>query len=722
MPTHNHFAQPISPAPVTKYQPNLLPAHLSNGMIGLRVRQIPFHAGVAIVNGCAGVDPTTRTASTPYAPYPLSGDIRLEEVWLSEALQQIIYEEQRYDFACGELHTRFRFTVNGMTAHINVLTFCSRSLPTTVLQQTQIRVDQPCHLTILATVNPNGSPGKWLARNSRLPGSKNSIAAGSFWTMPLLGNAEGSSESNTSFVDGSLLWEFLGELSTCGVAYATELHGADQAERSIAEWGEQLPLSTTYTFQAEPGCSYTFNQMVSMVPSCYHHEPDWQATRLIYFAKERGFDAIRQENHAAWEELWKGRLLLTGAHERWQCMADAAFFYLHSSIHHSSASSTSPFGLAMWPNYNYYYGHIMWDQETFVIPPLFLTAPDAALSMLTYRSERLAAARSNAKMYGYRGAQFPWSSAPSSGEEATPLQSTSSLLEIHVTLDVAHAFAQYAHATGDEDFLQQQAWPVLQGVAEWIVSRASRTERGYEIKHVVGIAETSQPVNNNAFTNIAARVVLHDAAALARRLGRIVAEKWEEIANSLVIPIDPQTHVILNYDGYTPKAKEGSTPEALAGFFPYPYRPGEQIEQATLAFYLPLAEQYAGAPMLSALLGVYAAWSGDRELSTHFFEKGYADFQFQPFNNTSEIPHFTPVGQAVGPFITNLAGFLMSCLYGLTRLRLGPGEPQSWCEGPIILPAGWESIQVERIWVRGRPARLVANHGDKQAQIEFLDS
>lgn len=64
----------------------------------------------------------------------------------------------------------------------------------------------------------------------------------------------------------------------------------------------------------------------------------------------------------------------------------------------------------------------------------------------------------------------------------------------------------------------------------------------------------------------------------------------------------------------------------------------------------------------------------------------------------------------------------MSCLYGLTGLRLGPGEPESWCEYPIVLPTGWEGIRVERIWVRGRPARLVANHGDRHAQIEFLDS
>ena len=513
-----------------------------------------------------------------------------------------------------------------------------------------------------------------------------------------------------------------GGLSTCGVAYVTELLGTDEAQRSVDEWGEQLPLATNYTFHGEPGSTYTLHQIASMVPSSYHHEPDWQATRLAYLAKERGFETIRQENRAAWEELWKGRVLLIGAEERWQAMADAAFFYLHTSIHPSSPSSTTPFGLAMWSNYNYYYGHIMWDLETFIVPPLLLTAPDAALPILTYRSDRLPAARSHAKLHGYRGIQFPWESSPTYGEEVAPPMSPGNVFEHHVTLDVAFAFAQYAHATGDEDFVQQQAWPILKGAAEWLESRVTSTKRGYELVDVIGIAETGTPVKNNAYTNIAAKVVLDEAVALARRLGRNVPKKWEEIAMRLVIPLDPETHVLLNHEDYTPTEKGGTTPEALATFFPLTYRPGEQVEQATLAYYLPLAEKYAGAPMLSALLGVYAARAGNRTLSAHLFERGYADFLFEPFSNVDEVSLSTPDRPRVGPFITNLSGFLMSCLYGLTGLRLGPGEPESWCEYPIVLPTGWEGIRVERIWVRGRPARLVANHGDRHAQIEFLDS
>ena len=71
---------------------------------------------------------------------------------------------------------------------------------------------------------------------------------------------------------------------------------------------------------------------------------------------------------AAWAELWKGRIRLHGADARWQALADAALFYLFSSTHVASPASTSIFGLATWHDYHYYYGHVMWDIETFVVP------------------------------------------------------------------------------------------------------------------------------------------------------------------------------------------------------------------------------------------------------------------------------------------------------------------------------------------------------------------
>jgi hypothetical protein len=61
----------------------------------------------------------------------------------------------------------------------------------------------------------------------------------------------------------------------------------------------------------------------------------------------------------------------------------------------------------------------------------------------------------------------------------------------------------------------------------------------------------------------------------------------------------------------------------------------------------------------------------------------------------------------------------MGLIYGLPGIRIGPGEPQDWAIRPVVLPAGWRSIEIERAWVRRRPARIVAPHGADKARLEF---
>jgi hypothetical protein len=144
-------------------------------------------------------------------------------------------------------------------------------------------------------------------------------------------------------------------------------------------------------------------------------------------------------------------------------------------------------------------------------------------------------------------------------------------------------------------------------------------------------------------------------------------------------------------------------------------------ERATLEFYLRLAPRYIGSPMLSALYGVWAAWLGERDRALELFEEGYARFVDDRFLQTYEYrPDKFPEQPRAGPFFANLSGFLLGLLYGLPGLHLGPGDPASWARRSVVLPSGWEAIEVERLWVRGRPARLLARHGDERSRLEFL--
>jgi protein-glucosylgalactosylhydroxylysine glucosidase len=103
------MAGPISPAPVKGAGRKELPAYISNGIIGLRIRETALSAGLALINGYTGEHPVRGIEAAATAPYPVAGDIQLAGVWISDAPSQVTALEQSYDFSTGELTRRFRF-------------------------------------------------------------------------------------------------------------------------------------------------------------------------------------------------------------------------------------------------------------------------------------------------------------------------------------------------------------------------------------------------------------------------------------------------------------------------------------------------------------------------------------------------------------------------------------------------------------------------------------
>jgi trehalose/maltose hydrolase-like predicted phosphorylase len=679
---------PISPPPATGEGDRDLPAYVSNGLIGLRVRGQPLQAGMALVSGYVGEDPERRIEAAAPAPYPLAGDIAIDGMWLSDLPHQVGDLEQSYDFASGELTSRFVFGARDRRVSCEVLTFASREDPTLVCQEITLSVDGACDLQVRAGVEVSGVSGRALRFLRDTPG-----------------------EAEPSY-DGVLRWESAGALGRVGLAYFTEMAGGASGEAEANRPAlDASGLISNYAFRARAGTTYRLRQVTSLVPNALHSRPEEEAGRMVAKARHDGFDVIRAENRAIWHELWKGRIRLVGAEPRWQALADAAFFYLNSSVHASSCASTSIFGLAIWHDYHYYYGHVMWDIEAFAVPFLTLVQPQAAASLLDYRFRSLDGARTNAKIMGRTGLQFPWESSPSCGEEAAPLPGTAAWHEDHVSLDVARAFALFADVTGQGEFRRQQAWPVLSGVADWIVSRAHKTADGYEIRASMGIAEREQPVDNAAFTNMAAVVVLEDAIRLGQRLGYSLDPRWETIAKGMVLP--RRGKIVVSHDGYRKTEEKGATPDPLMGIWPFGYRLDADAEKATLDFYLEQADAYLGSPMLSALFGAWAVRAGDRDLALKLLDEGYAKFEAGRFGQILEYrPDRFPEQPRAGPFFANMGGFLSGLLLGMPRLEPGEGDPETWAKAPVVLPAGWEAIEIDRLWVRGRPMRLVARHGE----------
>ncbi|MBV8426946.1 MAG: glycoside hydrolase family 65 protein [Hyphomicrobiales bacterium] len=683
--------RPINPRPVKGGAGKDLPAYMSNGLVGLRIRDNPLVAGMTLLSGFSGEHPERKIEAAALAPYPIAGDISLDGVWMSDAPQCVRLVDQAYDFSTAELTTRFHFQIKSCQAKITVVVFCSREQPTVVCQEVAVEVNAPCDVQYRAKIVLAGIEGQALRHSRETPG-----------------------ESEPS-CDGSLLWQSAGAIATCGLAYVTELLGDNAKPQKPPLDGESL--RSEYAWRARRGRRVAVRQLVSLVPSALHSQPDYEAIRLIAMVANIGFDCIRRNNRACWVELWKSRIRLVGAEKRWQALADAAFYYLMSSAHPSSPSSTSMFGLATWHDYHYYYGHVMWDIEMFCVPPLIFLQPDAAQSMLDYRSRSLNSAQNNARLMGRRGLQFPWESAPASGEEAAPMPGTAAWREDHVSLDVARAFALCADVTGSDAFLRDKAWPVLSGVAEWIKSRVSQRRGRFEIRSSMGIAERKRPSDNAIFTNMSARIVLGYAIAAAKRLKRAWDPAWQEIATKMVIP--RRGRVLISHDAFRIDEEKSATPDPLMGIFPLGLNFDHQIEQETLLYYLNLAKQYIGSPMLSALYGVWAVRSGDRKLSLDLLERGYGDFCTGRFAQILEYrKDVFPEQPAAGPFFANIGGFLLGLILGFPNIQPGPEDPEHWCKGPVVLPAGWHSIIVDRLWIRGKQWRLSAVQGADRARLE----
>ena len=80
--------------------------------------------------------------------------------------------------------------------------------------------------------------------------------------------------------------------------------------------------------------------------------------------------------------------------------------------------------------------------------------------------------------------------------------------------------------------------------------------------------------------------------------------------------------VIIDHDGYHRRVEKGATPAAVCGLFPLGYQAAPAVRDATIRFYLDMADDYVGSPMLSALYGAWAAMLGDRTASARLFDEG----------------------------------------------------------------------------------------------------
>lgn len=168
--------------------------------------------------------------------------------------------------------------------------------------------------------------------------------------------------------------------SKAGVSYIAQWTGeGDRAQHTFFDY-ESRAMESRVILHLKAGIPQEFTVITSCVPGALHHEPHLQAIRMIKLALWEGFDALRDKNRAAWQEIWKGRVTLKAKDDKWQDWLDSAFFYLNTTLHTSTPFSIAPCGLG---HRFLYKGHVFWDTESFMLMPALLTSPEVAEALLT---------------------------------------------------------------------------------------------------------------------------------------------------------------------------------------------------------------------------------------------------------------------------------------------------------------------------------------------------
>jgi trehalose/maltose hydrolase-like predicted phosphorylase len=455
-------------------------------------------------------------------------------------------------------------------------------------------------------------------------------------------------------------------------------------------------------FNASPGQTYSFSQIMSAVSSSGVPHPLARAIEDVEAAARRGYNSLAADNAQAWRRRWETDLEIEGDPPL-QRVIRSMLFYLLCSADKGTALGIPPMGLSS----GGYYGHIFWDSDTWMFPSLLLTHPDVAQSLVAFRGRTLPAARSNARMNGYRGAMYPWE-ADELGNETTPqfaIQNARS--EIHVNGDVALAQWQYYLATGDSTWLARKGYPVIQGTADFWVSRSvyDSADGKYHIRNVVSVSEGLIGVTDDAYTNAVARKNLEIATAAAKRIGARLDPRWAELAAKIHLPYDSVSEFYRTYAG-APDSTLGDVTPLLA----YPLRvpmseraKRAQLEQAVHR----LLTKGPGAMMGSTLLSVDAAELGDRALVDSLLPHSYQGWLKGPFLMLSE----TPTNDAVN-FVTGAGGFLQQVIFGWTGLRLGDGGLEQ--AFPPVLPSKLKRLVLRNLHVRGKRYDVVVDSSGRR--------
>ena len=341
-----------------------------------------------------------------------------------------------------------------------------------------------------------------------------------------------------------------------------------------------------------------------------------------------------------------------------------------------------------------YDGHAFWDTESFVLPVLTYTLPDAAGDALRWRHATLGLARERAQQLGLAGAAFPWRTI--AGRECSGYWPAGTAA-MHIGADIADAVMRYWHAVGDESFARETGLPLLVETARLWASLGHHDRKGrFRLPGVTGPDEYSAVSDDNTYTNLMARRNLLGAAGAADRfpeeaaalgVGHEEAGAWRAAAEAMHVPYDGILDVHMQAEGFTHHAKwdfERTPADHYPLLLHYPYfdlyrkqvvkqadlvlalytcgdRFTDEQKQRAFAYYEPLTVR--DSSLSACVQAIVAAETGHLELAYDYLGEA-------AFMDLHDLEHNTRDGL----HIASLAGSWMALVAGFGGFRDFDGD------------------------------------------------
>jgi alpha,alpha-trehalose phosphorylase len=370
----------------------------------------------------------------------------------------------------------------------------------------------------------------------------------------------------------ALLAPLVSEEHSCGGTGASLLHHTAQsglrlgvamehlldAPPSMRVFSESMPDlgRVTITATLEPGQRLRVIKFVAYGWSAARSQPAVrdQVAAALAGAVQSGWEGLIAEQRTYLDDFWAGADVEVDGDPSVQQAVRFALFHLLQAGARAEGRAIAAKGLTG-PGYD---GHAFWDTETFVLPALTYTAPQAAADALRWRHAILPDALHRAVQLGLKGAAFPWRTI--AGPECSGYWPAGAAA-FHIGADIADAVVRYVEVTADHAFARDVGLELLAQTARlWCSLGHYDPHQRFRIDGVTGPDEYSAVADNNVYTNLMAQHNLVAAAAAAARhpdraqtLGIDPQEqqRWRDAAAAMVIPYDDALGVHPQAEGFT---------------------------------------------------------------------------------------------------------------------------------------------------------------------------